>query len=229
MKSKHTGFKLESVAHVKWLTPYWFQCTPIPQLQFWCVYNSTCPFCHSKKQQGRWNTIFYQEGNIFLGTKVLTKQFLSAAECGSGPLICFFSGLVVPNRSSDGRTTAIDHIFNGFTKTGHFLGSTKTIDFSPLLKRKGGGSGIFPKSEKVFPTLKIRTQRIFWYPKSSRIIPLDVWWFYGLTFSDSSQAEGFPQSCLCIWWTCDNKHPPFSVVLCGNHYWGTPGSNVRHS
>lgn len=114
---------------------------------------------------------------------------------------------------------------------GSFPGDpTKNIDFSPFLKGKAAFLGIFPKKrESFFQTLKMRTQRIFWYPKSSRIIPLDVWWFYGLTCSDSSQAEGLPQSCLCIWWTCDNKHPPFSVVLCRNHYWGTTGSNVRHS
>lgn len=100
---------------------------------------------------------------------------------GSGPLICLhLSGLVVPVRSSDGRTTAIDHIFNGFTKTGHFLKfHQKPIDFSPFLKGKERRIWDFvQKTRKVFPTLKIRTQRIFWYPKSSGIIPLDVWWFY---------------------------------------------------
>lgn len=155
MKSKHTGFKLESVAHVKWLTPYWFQCTPIPQLQFWCVYNSTCPFCHSKKQQGHWNTIFYQEGNIFWGTKVLTKQFLSAPECGvrSSHLLFFRA------RCSCSVQWWKDHRHWSHLQWIHEDGSFPGIHkkyrvFSPLLKRKGGGSGIFPKSKKVFPNLK---------------------------------------------------------------------------
>ena len=181
----------------------------------------------AEKKHNLWS----QEGNIFcFGTKVLTKQFLSASECGvrSSHLLASFRA-----RCSCSVQWWKDHRHWSHLQWIHerrviSWDPRKPIDFSPFLKGKERRIWDFvQKARKVFPTLKIRTQRIFWYPKSSlRFDGLMGWHFLIAPKRKVSDNLALVFGELVITNTLESWR--FSVVLCRNQCWRTPGSNVRH-